>query len=325
MSRGYWYTLIAVVGWLVFGSLTYAQEQLSPSLESQPVTPSQQGDANSGKQDSAPDEQPKPEILTPALQKIESAIREIVPPKDEGKYQRQEARDKGDLRAQEDMAFWAKFMFWATAVAAAITFCGLVLIGRTLHYTRIAANHTQGMLEEAKTTTTAAVDAAKAAKKSAELQEESFRNLERPYLFIVIKETRRLHRPGNEIPHLKYTFSNYGKTPAILEHLFIELRPIAELKFVNGMPRIPMNLGDAWYDVIAPGGTLSEIEPRMLFVKDAAAGDAWAGKKAQELALHGSVGYQDPSGNHYTDHFVMVGNEGGYSFQLKARKQTTNL
>lgn len=227
-------------------------------------------------------------------------------------------RSEQDLAAQQSMADWALWIVIVSAVQSILSLGGIVLLWQNL----IQVHKSN---ESGETSANAAVDAANAAKKSAELQEESFRNLERPYLFIVIKETRRLHRPGNEIPHLKYTFSNYGKTPAILEHIFVELRPTAELQFINGMPRIPMNSGEAWYDVIAPGGTLSEVEPRILNVRNAVAGDAWTGKEAQRLALHGSVSYQDPSGNRYTDHFVMVGNEGGYSFRLQARKQTTNL
>lgn len=174
MFRSYRYVLIAVVGWLVCSPLTYAQQQTSPTLESQPVAPSQQGDANSGKQDNAPDEQPKPEILTPALQKIESAIRDIVPPKDEAADQRQEDRDKADLQAQEDMAFWAKLMFLASALTVAVTFGGLVLIWRTLHHTKRAANSAVDMVNEARLTTKAAQDAIEVTREIGEAQVRAY-------------------------------------------------------------------------------------------------------------------------------------------------------
>jgi len=159
MSRGYWYSLIAVVGWLAFGSLSYAQQQTGPTLESQPVTPSQQEITNAGNQKGAPEKQPQAESLTPALNKIESAIRDVVPQKDEANDHRQEERDKADLQAQEDMAFWAKGMFWATCVTVIVTLVGLALIGRTLHHTKRAANYASDMVDEAKAATKAARDA----------------------------------------------------------------------------------------------------------------------------------------------------------------------
>ena len=174
MSRGYWYTLIAVVGWLVLSPILYAQEQPSPSLESQPIAPSQQGNDNAGKQVNAPEKQHEAESLTPALQKIESAIRDIVPQKDEAADQRQEDQDKADLQAQQDMAFWAKLMFVAAVVTAAITFGGLILIWRTLHHTRRAADSALNMVSEAKLATNAAQDAVEVTREIGQAQVRAY-------------------------------------------------------------------------------------------------------------------------------------------------------
>ena len=174
MFRGYRYALIAVVGWLVFSSLSYAQQQPNPALESQPVAPSQQGNTNSGSKTTLPRNSPHPEILTPALQKIEFAIRDSIAKKDDANDQRQEARDKADLEAQESMAFWSKLMFWATAFAAAVTFGGLVLIWRTLHHTRRAADYALDMVAEAKAATKAAQDAVEVTRKIGEAQSRAY-------------------------------------------------------------------------------------------------------------------------------------------------------
>ena len=174
MSRGYQYAIIAVVGWLVCSQSIYAQQVTKPALKSQPVAPSQQGDANSGQQNDAPKEQPKPEILTPALKQIESAIRDIVPQKDEAKDQGQEERDKADLQAQVDMAFWAKGMFWAAAFTFMSTVAGLILIWRTLFHTRRAANYAGCMLAEAAAATKAAQDAVDVTREIGEAQVRAY-------------------------------------------------------------------------------------------------------------------------------------------------------
>ncbi len=54
------------------------------------------------------------------------------------------------------MAFWAKFMFWASAVAVVMTGVGLCLIKQTLVSTKIAANSVADTLVEAKKATTQA-------------------------------------------------------------------------------------------------------------------------------------------------------------------------
>ena len=204
MFRGYRYAIIAVVGWLVCSPLSYAQQQTSPALESQPVTPSQKKNASQGNADNGSSEQPQAEILAPALKQIESAIRDIVPKKDEAGDQRQEDRDKADLQAQEDMAFWAKGMFWATAATVIITLAGLALIARTLHHTRRAANYAEEMVVEAKATTAATL----------KLIDQEQTNAQRQLRAYIIHYLCYVKGLGGPNPQYIFESKNHGQTPA---------------------------------------------------------------------------------------------------------------
>lgn len=119
------------------------------------------------------------------------------------KYEEHEAWDKErrDLHAQEDMAFWALWMFVSTVLA----FCAVL---GTLYYTRRAAEHTEQMLDEARNTTTEA-------KKSNEIMREEQRawlGIELSENEISIRKKAESFRPGS--PPVKIKVRNSGATPA---------------------------------------------------------------------------------------------------------------
>jgi len=98
----------------------------------------------------------QPIDLLPALEGIESAIRDLIAEKDQIEAEAQQGRENRDLEAQESMAQWAESMFYATAATVALTLAALFAIVRTLHHTRRAADYTGDMLTEAQATTKAA-------------------------------------------------------------------------------------------------------------------------------------------------------------------------
>lgn len=59
-----------------------------------------------------------------------------------------EARAQRDLDAQEDMAWWAMWMFFAATAGTILSAVGVFLIWRTLLYTRDAAKHTRTAVED---------------------------------------------------------------------------------------------------------------------------------------------------------------------------------
>ena len=180
-----------------------------------------------------------------------------------------------DLAAQQGMAESTRYMNYAAWVGVFLTGIALLLIWRTLIYTRRAAQAAVDTVEEARAATAAAVAtvkeseratfaalktageakrsaqasirAANETKRQADISEESFRKLERPYLFVEITEVDSLRKATNN-PHIRYTLVNYGKTPAVLR------TASAKLTILPDMPdRIPMATARDIYEVIAPG------------------------------------------------------------------------
>jgi hypothetical protein len=129
-----------------------AQEATQPALKSQPIPGERQEESSSADQQDATLKQESAPDLLPGIQGIESAIRDLIAEEDKIARQRQEEREISDLQAQEDMAFWAMWMFFATLATVFLTAIGVLLIWRTLFYTRRA-------VEEAEKGTSAALDA----------------------------------------------------------------------------------------------------------------------------------------------------------------------
>lgn len=69
---------------------------------------------------------------------------------------------QADLQAQQDMAFWAMLMFFATLATVVISGAALWLLKKTLTATATAAEHAETMADEAKKATRAASEAAQA-------------------------------------------------------------------------------------------------------------------------------------------------------------------
>jgi hypothetical protein len=138
-----------------------AQERIEPALESQPVPESRDQPGADQSKASAGQEDTDTGRLVAAIDEIKAAIRDLIAEEDPQQRERQEHREEADLHAQQDMALWAKRMFWATFAAVVLTFVGVVLIWRTLIHTRHAAEAAIGG-------TNAAIDAAKAAQTTAE-------------------------------------------------------------------------------------------------------------------------------------------------------------
>ena len=192
-------------------SLALAHEKKPPVLKDQPVSQGQKTPDKQGAKAESQKNTPPPEQLTPALRQIESTIRELV-------NQQRAAQEKGpaqheikDLKAQDDMALWAKLMFFATMVAVGLTGFGVWLIKRTLDETSVAAKHTEGMLKEAKKTTEAGIDAVVAMRRS-----------ERAYVTMSHKPpgldlTAQLGYAGFTIK-----IKNYGRTPATVKDVLLQ-------------------------------------------------------------------------------------------------------
>jgi hypothetical protein len=147
MFKSYWITAVAF-GLILSVSSAWPQT----ASEDQPRQEESASDTNSGGER----QNYQPIDLSPALKNIEAAIRDLITDEDKIEAQHRQDTENRDLKAQEGMAWWAELMFYAAAASVILTLAALYAIIRTLHHTRRAADYTQGMLIEAKSTTNAA-------------------------------------------------------------------------------------------------------------------------------------------------------------------------
>jgi hypothetical protein len=297
MSRSYWLPYITAVGIALAGA-----------VNAQPVGHDAGGQTSASKAQDKPQTDKNPITFEAIQHQIEGLTRALVTAIDKPKPTEEETRAKRDLAAQEGMAFWAKLMFFAAGAEAFLTMIGVFLVWRTLLYTKRA-------VEEAKQTTAAAIAANVEAKRQADLAEESFKRLERPYLFIKIVETFHLRNIGqNEIAWLAYTLVNYGKSPAILRSVAIGLQDNPDLPL-----RTPMAIENKTYDVIESGGELAKN--RSVKVTQGVKGKRYTGAYATMLILHGYVQYDDPTGAFHHDRFCLRGMNGGAAFEIEGGEE----
>ena len=142
----------AIAFGLIAGSL---QAQDQATTEDQP----RQEESVAKGENAAQSESPDPIDLSPALQGIEAAIRELKAEVDKVEQERQQENDRRDLMAQEGMARWAFWMFIASGATVLLTLAALLTIIGTLFQTKRAADASVEMVDQAKASTTAAIKA----------------------------------------------------------------------------------------------------------------------------------------------------------------------
>ena len=151
--------------------------------------------------------------LTPSLEGIEKAIRDLKTTDDKIAAEAQQNREIRALKLQEDMTRWAEWMFYATAASVTLTFAALIAVIRTLYHTGRAADYTRDMLVEAKSTTTAALDTVAITKEIGDRQT-------RPYLTYDSGKISVWNIEGGDPESsfliLDVSFRNGGQSPGIL-------------------------------------------------------------------------------------------------------------
>lgn len=84
--------------------------------------------------------QPKPVDLTPIQKGIEGVAGAIQSLKDKPESAEERDRANRDLKAQEDMALWAKWMFYASCASLVVGVGGLIVVFRTLRHSEASTN-----------------------------------------------------------------------------------------------------------------------------------------------------------------------------------------
>ena len=186
------------------------QEVLPTTLKSQPIPEGGQTTSKDGAGDQGQNKEPTSEKLSPSLDRIEAAIRDLVAQERAAQRQGPKNNEIRDLEAQEGMALWAKAMFWATIAAVLLTFAGIVLIWRTLIHTRHAAEAARNMVTEGAKTTIAAIEATNAAVNANFIARETSERQLRAYVTIEAIQTH----PGDDPMSYRLEWKNTGQTPA---------------------------------------------------------------------------------------------------------------
>jgi hypothetical protein len=101
-----------------------------------------------------------------------------------------------DVAAQAVMA-------WAAIIAIVLTFIGVVLLGFTLRYTKKAAIHTEGMLDQARLTTQAAIG-----------MNNLTEAIEQPLLGIKMQDPAGFDGQGRFKSQVYFSIVNMGRSPA---------------------------------------------------------------------------------------------------------------
>lgn len=177
-------------------------------------------------------------------------------------------REMADLAAQQSMADSAMRLLNLTFAQIIVGVLGILGLGATVYYSRQTAR-------AAVAATTAALDSAKAANESAQaaskqvsLAERSFRDLERPYVFVDdLKYQRTASFNGQSRGVLLLTLANYGRSPAIMREIeaIISAHQVPDIN--DGMAfrdscKVPnaniIPAGEKRYDVNISGSELNE-------------------------------------------------------------------
>lgn len=154
MSHRYRMLIVALGCLTVEAALS--QEPIPPEPETQVEAPSDNQDGAAAGDDASSQEQERAPDLLPAVNGIETAIRDLIAEQRDQAGQDPSSHEVRDLGAQEKMAKWAFWMFVASAATVVLTFAALLAILRTLHHTKRAADAAADMVSEAKATTAAA-------------------------------------------------------------------------------------------------------------------------------------------------------------------------
>ncbi|MEO1921609.1 MAG: hypothetical protein ABGW84_06960 [Sphingomonadaceae bacterium] len=205
-----------------------------------------------------------------------SPVGPLIPEGTKAETQIAEQRAEADLEAQQEMAFWAMLMFFATLATVAITAFGVFLVKRTLDETIKAVKETSEATEAMRETNTIA-------KLSNERQLRAYVNIEEAVL--------QSHPAVGESLRIWVKIRNFGSTPAydfsILSASGWRERPNQQPKDMMDQPH-PLSKG-----IIGPGAPITQAVDLPPF-DNATLENLMAGRII--LFITGSINYRDAFG-----------------------------
>lgn len=220
MSGRDWVFVCTLGGCLILaggGEVHFLQAQETPS-EAEGGSLQAPTDAATGSEasDHQPpkDTGPSPDAPRPAVNNVEPATSEPVAgePEQDGDSEAKELA-RADLRAQQAMASATDQMAVAAWLSTAFAFAGLLLLWRTMLYTKRAAEFAGNAVEEAERATAAAHETVKAAVAANTIAQNTARRQLRAYMVPASGTLTRLENGAGFI--LSVAVRNCGATPAL--------------------------------------------------------------------------------------------------------------
>ena len=204
-------------------------------------------------------------------------------PSAESKTARQEERAERDLKAQEEMAKWAFWLF-------VVTVAGVLLLAATLRETWKAGRSAAEIFTQTR--------------RQADIAEKSLS----PFIAICIDETifewTRTDESGTQItgywydPHVRFYFRNYGQTPAVIKLIKAELddgqRP-------PDLSQIVVSFAPTPDHIIEAGKPTETFKTQPKALSDELKGRLKLGFSF--LWLYGTVEFEDMFGNEFVSEF----------------------
>lgn len=176
MPKAYRLALIAL-GVVIVAFQAHSQEEIEGIvLGGEQIVQERQSEHSPTDYEAAFPQHESVKSLVPAIQGVEAAIRDLISTLTPDVTQIQ--REEKDVEAQTQMAFWAKAMFWAAFFSVVLTALGIILIWRTLIYTREAAKSAAAAVDQANAATVAAKDGVSVTQRIGEAQVRAYFGIE---------------------------------------------------------------------------------------------------------------------------------------------------
>lgn len=182
----------------------------------QPIHVTGRAQDRASEPDQSPNYDTPPINIAPIADEIKRLARTIEAHQSDAKHSEVIKREERDLHAQEEMAKWARLMYFVTAVMTILTGVGVIFLGFTLYFTKQAAEHSASMVDAANKSVEEARKVTELAKASADISLQALIATDRAWVKIDAEPAASLIFDGDNImTTLRFTFRNVGRSPAL--------------------------------------------------------------------------------------------------------------
>jgi negative regulator of sigma E activity len=229
MSHRRWLPYITAVGIALV---------LAGAVHAQPIGDDTGDRARASTNQDAPQSNAAPLALESIKNEIERIARALESSIDKPKPAEEEEHADRDLLAQERMAWWAMWTFFAALASVVLTIVAAFLLWRTLVYTKSAADAAIDAAKHGRTAAIAATHAVGVAVRQADISQDTAERQLRAYVSVASK--RRPALKIGAIPEARLVVQNHGQTPAYNAWTWVAGRVMeADAALDDAMPSLP--------------------------------------------------------------------------------------